>query len=141
MPRLDERAAGVYIISVTPFTETGALDLADTGRLVDFYLERGATGLTILGIMGEAPKLSAAESLAFTAEVLRCTDGRVPVVVGVSSPGFAAMGFSKQRVANQHKTASQIVRERLASKPPKKKEGGKKSFAAPAPKSPIPVPR
>ena len=92
MPRLDETAAGVYIISVTPFTETGALDLAGCGRLVDFYLERGATGLTILGIMGEAPKLSAAESLAFTAEMLRCTAGRVPVVVGVSSPGFAAMG-------------------------------------------------
>ncbi len=92
MPRLDEQAAGVYIISVTPFTDAGALDLAGTGRLVDFYLDRGATGLTILGIMGEAPKLSAAESLAFTAEVLRCTAGRVPVVVGVSSPGFAAMG-------------------------------------------------
>jgi 4-hydroxy-tetrahydrodipicolinate synthase len=92
VPRLDETAAGVYIISVTPFTDAGALDLAGTGWLVDFYLERGATGLTILGIMGEAPKLSAAESLAFTAEVLRCTAGRVPVVVGVSSPGFAAMG-------------------------------------------------
>ncbi|MBC7636620.1 MAG: dihydrodipicolinate synthase family protein [Acetobacteraceae bacterium] len=92
MPRLDQHASGVYIISVTPFTDAGALDLAGTGRLVDFYLERGATGLTILGIMGEAPKLSASESLDFTREVLRCTAGRVPVVVGVSSPGFAAIG-------------------------------------------------
>ena len=92
MPRLDERAAGVYIIAVTPFTEAGALDLASTDRLVEFYLERGATGLTILGIMGEAPKLSAAESVTFTRHVVQRVAGRVPVVVGVSSPGFAAMG-------------------------------------------------
>ena len=92
MPRLDESAAGVYIIAVTPFTEAGALDLPSTDGLVEFYLERGATGLTILGIMGEAPKLSAAESLAFTRHVVARVAGRVPVVVGVSSPGFAAMG-------------------------------------------------
>lgn len=92
MSLLDESARGVYVISVTPFTDTGALDLAGVPRLVDFYLSRGATGLTILGMMGEAPKLTAAESQAFTVEILRAVAGRVPVVVGVSSPGLAAMG-------------------------------------------------
>lgn len=92
MPRLDESAAGVYIISVTPFTETGALDLQGTDRLLEWYLERGITGITILGMMGEAPKLSAAESLEFARHVARRLDGRIPIVVGVSSPGFAAMG-------------------------------------------------
>ena len=102
MPRLDERAAGVYIISVTPFTETGAHDLAGTGRLVDCYLVRGATGLTILGIMGEAPKLSAAESLAFTAEGLRCTAGLVPVV-GLSPADVADIDFLVARQAQRLK--------------------------------------
>ncbi len=92
MSRLDERAAGVYIIAVTPFTEAGALDLPSTDGLVEFYLERGATGLTILGMMGEAPKLSAGESRHFTEHLVARVAGRVPVVVGVSSPGFAAMG-------------------------------------------------
>lgn len=92
MPRLDETAAGVYIISVTPFTESGEVDLAGTDQLLDWYLERGVTGITILGMMGEAPKLSAAESLAFARHVARRLDGRIPIVVGVSSPGFAAMG-------------------------------------------------
>jgi 4-hydroxy-tetrahydrodipicolinate synthase len=41
--------------------------------------------------MGEAPKLDGAEALTFTARVLKRVDGRVPVVVGVSSPGFASM--------------------------------------------------
>jgi 4-hydroxy-tetrahydrodipicolinate synthase len=91
MAKLDESAAGVYIIAVTPFTDNGALDLESTDRMVDFYIERGVTGFTILGMMGEAPKLTLAESRSFVKRVLNRIDGRMPVVVGVSSPGFASM--------------------------------------------------
>ena len=91
MALLDETAAGVYIISVTPFTDAGEIDFASADGMVEFYLDRGATGLTILGMMGEAPKLSVAESVAFSRHVVTRVAGRVPVVVGVSSPGFAAM--------------------------------------------------
>ena len=58
MPLLDESANGVFIIAATPFTDNGALDLESVDRMVDFYLDRGANGLTILGVMGEAPKLT-----------------------------------------------------------------------------------
>jgi 4-hydroxy-tetrahydrodipicolinate synthase len=88
---LDASAKGVYLITVTPFTDGGALDLASTDRMVDFCLDKGVTGLTILGIMGEASKLSADESRQYTQCVLRRVEGRVPVIVGVSSPGFASM--------------------------------------------------
>ncbi|MCW0235790.1 MAG: dihydrodipicolinate synthase family protein [Ferrovibrio sp.] len=91
MAKLDETAAGVYIISVTPFTDSGVLDLDSTDRMVDFYLEKGVTGFTLLGMMGEAPKLTLAESRSFVQRVLKRLNGRVPVVVGVSSPGFAPM--------------------------------------------------
>ena len=86
---LTEAASGVFTIAVTPFLPDGALDFASLDRVTDFYLEKGATGLTILGIMGEAGKLTAGESL----EVVRRVVARasVPVVVGVSAPGFAAM--------------------------------------------------
>jgi len=60
--------------------------------MVDFYLERGATGLTILGILGEATKLTAEESRIFVRQVLARVNGQVPVVVGASAPGFAPMG-------------------------------------------------
>ncbi len=89
--KLDRDAKGVYLITVTPFTDNGELDLASTDRMVDFYLERGATGLTILGIMGEATKLTAQESQTFVQRVLARVDGRVPVVVGASAAGFAPM--------------------------------------------------
>ena len=89
MTRLAEDAAGVYVIAVTPFLPDGALDHASIDRMVDFYLGAGATGLPILGMMGEAPKLTPAESLEVVGRVLARVAGRVPVVVGVSAPGFA----------------------------------------------------
>ncbi|MCZ8187641.1 MAG: dihydrodipicolinate synthase family protein [Beijerinckiaceae bacterium] len=91
MSLLNESATGVFVIAVTPFMETGALDLESADRMVDFYLEKGATGLTLLGMMGEAPKLTAEESAIVVRRVLSRVAGRVPVVVGVSAPGFAPM--------------------------------------------------
>jgi len=89
--KLDASARGVYLIAATPFTDDGALDLASTDRLVEFYLERGADGLTVLGVMGEAPKLAAEEARGFVERVLARVAGRVPVIVGVSAPGLASM--------------------------------------------------
>lgn len=92
MNKLDASAKGVYLITVTPFTDSGALDLASTDRMVDFCLEKGVTGLTVLGIMGEATKLTAEESRTFVRQVLARVNGKVPVVVGASAAGFAPMG-------------------------------------------------
>lgn len=92
MNTFNETAKGVYLITVTPFKDDGALDLESTDKMVDFYLDRGVTGLTILGIMGEAPKLTADESRIFVKRVLDRVRGTVPVVVGASAPGFAPMG-------------------------------------------------
>ncbi|WP_254607022.1 dihydrodipicolinate synthase family protein [Rhodoferax sp. BAB1] len=96
--QLDRNAKGVYLIAVTPFSDSGALDLASTDRMVDFCLEKGVTGLTVLGIMGEAPKLTMEESRTFVKQVLARVQGRVPVVVGASSPGFAPMRELTQSV-------------------------------------------
>ena len=91
MSSFDRSSSGVFVIAVTPFTETGGLDLEGVDRLVEFYLSAGVSGITILGMMGEAPKLSATEARALIARVTRCVAGAVPVVVGVSAPGFAPM--------------------------------------------------
>ena len=91
MSGFNRNSRGVYLIAVTPFKENGALDLESTDSMVDFYLDCGVTGLTILGIMGEATKLTAEESKVFVARVLKRVNGRVPVVVGASAPGFAPM--------------------------------------------------
>jgi 4-hydroxy-tetrahydrodipicolinate synthase len=87
--KLDHTAKGVFAIAVTPFLPDGAVDTASIDRMTDFYQSCGVSGLTILGMMGEAPKLDAGESLAIARQVVR--RATVPVVVGVSAPGFAAM--------------------------------------------------
>ncbi|QDL91158.1 dihydrodipicolinate synthase family protein [Paroceanicella profunda] len=94
MPLIDRTTSGVYIICATPFTETGALDLDSLDRLVDFYVGTGVTGLTILGMMGEADKLTPEERRAVIDRVMARTS--LPVVVGVSDAGLgnlAALGL------------------------------------------------
>jgi 4-hydroxy-tetrahydrodipicolinate synthase len=95
---LTSSAAGVYVICPTPFESDGRVDVASTDRMVEAYLKAGATGLTILGIMGEAPKLAADEALAFARQVIATVAGRVPVIVGVSAAGFAAMSGLSSKV-------------------------------------------
>jgi len=54
------------------------------------FLGIGATGLTVLGQLGEAPKLDPAEAVAAARQMIRRASA-LPVIVGVCAPGFAAM--------------------------------------------------
>jgi 4-hydroxy-tetrahydrodipicolinate synthase len=85
--KLSEKAKGVYIIAATPFTEEGALDLQSIDTLTDFYLGCGVHGFTLLGMMGEAHKLTAEESLSVVDRVIGRAQGR-QVIVGVSHAGL-----------------------------------------------------
>ncbi len=76
--------SGVFNIMATPFDAEGRVDVASLRRLVDFQIERGADGLTILGVLGEAAKLSVDERKLVVETVLSQNAGRVPVVVGTS---------------------------------------------------------
>ncbi len=80
---------GVCAIAPTPFHADGRIDAASLDRLIDFYGEAGCAGITVLGQLGEAPKLDAGEALAVATQAIRRTP--LPVIVGVSAPGFAAM--------------------------------------------------
>ena len=88
--KLDQTAQGLFPIAPTPFLADGRIDFGSIDGLTDFYLRAGATGLTVLGIMGEAPKLEQSEAIAVAKRFIERAKG-IPVVVGVSSPGFAAM--------------------------------------------------
>lgn len=88
---LDEAARGVYIIAATTFTDDGALDLEAADTMTDYYRRVGCDGMTILGVMGEAPKLSPEESAQFATRVLARVGGAIPVIVGVSAPGLDVM--------------------------------------------------
>lgn len=89
--KLNEKATGVYIISATPFKDDSSIDMDSTDSLTDFYLEKGVSGITILGMMGEAQKLTQEESQAFMNRVINRVAGRVPIVVGVSNKNMDAL--------------------------------------------------
>lgn len=87
---LTSEVRGVLPIAPTPFFDDGTIDIASIDRLVDFYRSCGCNGVTVLGQLGEASKLSHEESVAVAARMIERM-GALPVVVGVSAPGFAAM--------------------------------------------------
>lgn len=94
---LDTSANGVFAIAPTPFHEDGRIDERSIDRMTDFYGESGCTGITVLGIMGEAPKLDQGEAEAVATRVIRRA-GDMQVIVGVSAAGFAAMSLLTRAV-------------------------------------------
>ena len=105
MPITSE-TSGVYAIAPTPFHADGAVDFASIDSMVDFYGASGIDGLTILGIMGEAPKLEGSEAEAIVKRILSRT--KLPVIVGVSAPGFAPMR-SLARVSMENGAAGVMI--------------------------------
>lgn len=100
MALIDANTRGVFVISVTPFHPDGSIDWESVDRVTDFYLEKGADGLTILGMMGEAPKMTQAESAELSRRIIARAGG-APVVVGVSAPGLAGMAELTAQVMDQ----------------------------------------
>jgi 4-hydroxy-tetrahydrodipicolinate synthase len=75
------RLEGVFSVLPTAFDDDGALDLAGTAALVGAHVDAGVSGLTVLGVMGEAAELTEAERSRVVACVL---ESGMTVVVGVS---------------------------------------------------------
>jgi 4-hydroxy-tetrahydrodipicolinate synthase len=87
--KLSADARGVYVIAPTPFHPDGRIDESSIDRMTDFFVESGVDGITVLGQLGEAPKMTHRESVGIVARVAMRVN--VPVIVGVSAPGFAPM--------------------------------------------------
>jgi len=87
--QIPAQASGVYVIAPTPFNADGTVDYGSIDRLTDFYAESSVAGTTVLGQLGEAPKLEHAEALQVASRFIQRS--KTPTIVGVSAPGFAAM--------------------------------------------------
>lgn len=87
--KLTAQARGVYVIAPTPFTADNAIDFSSIDRLVDFYTQAGVNGCTVLGQLGEAPKLAEDEAIQVAKRFIQ--RALTPTIVGVSATGFEAM--------------------------------------------------
>jgi 4-hydroxy-tetrahydrodipicolinate synthase len=81
------RFTGVHTIMPTPFTDEGELDLASLSRLTEFLVELGVDGVVVLGVMGEAPKLSEPEQEEVIRTTVAAAQGRIPVFAGSGAAG------------------------------------------------------
>ena len=79
---------GVIAIATTPFDENNYIDYDSVESLANYYLESGVSGVTILGVMGEAHKLNIEEQKTLIKKYNDKLNDKVPVIVGVSNPGI-----------------------------------------------------
>ena len=79
-----EYLRGIFNIVPTPFDATGALDEDSLARLIEFVVGTGVSGVTVLGFLGEAAKLSETERARVTEISVGTAAGRVPVIVGAT---------------------------------------------------------
>lgn len=86
-----ERSAlkGMFPAFPTPFDARGAIDVERLRALVETLIANGATGLVPVGGTGEYTALSPAERTRVVRATVDAARGRVPVVAGVVSPGYA----------------------------------------------------
>jgi 4-hydroxy-tetrahydrodipicolinate synthase len=86
-----ERSAlkGIFPAFPTPFDERGDIDVERLHALVETLIAQGATGLVPVGGTGEYTALSPAERARVVRATVDAARGRVPVVAGVVSPGYA----------------------------------------------------
>ena len=78
---------GVYTIMPTPFTKSGDLDEESVARLTRHLAEAGVDGVTVLGFLGEAHKLSEAEQDIVVTIAKQAAGDRLKVFAGASSGG------------------------------------------------------
>ncbi|MEO8273810.1 MAG: dihydrodipicolinate synthase family protein [Chloroflexota bacterium] len=79
-----DQLRGVWNIVPTPFRDDASLDEDGIRSLVDFVVETGVDGLTVLGVMGEVGRLSDDERRRVIELTVEHAAGRLPVCAGVS---------------------------------------------------------
>lgn len=77
----------VFNITPTPFHDDGALDLESLRRLTAFTREKGVNGMTILGVLGEADKLTESERDQVIAATIEAAGSDFPICVGTTHAG------------------------------------------------------
>jgi 4-hydroxy-tetrahydrodipicolinate synthase len=88
---------GVYSILPTAFTDAGEIDAPSQRSVVDLFIDKGANGLTALGVTGEVARLEEHERAMVLELVVKQAAGRVPIVAGTSADGTrTCIAYSKQ---------------------------------------------
>ena len=104
----------MWPVMLTPFDESGDVDLDIVDRYTDALIEWGSAGLFPVALSGEMYELDEPERLAIAARVVARAGGRVPVVAAVSDTGSAAeIAVSASLLAGTGVDAVVLIASRL----------------------------
>ncbi|SCM76513.1 Dihydrodipicolinate synthetase [uncultured Pleomorphomonas sp.] len=120
---------GVWPVMLTPFDDRNEIDWSSLGKLIDWYIKSGVSGLFAACQSSEMFFLSDAETLKLVRFVVDRADGRVPVVASghtaavlsqqidqlaaVAETGVDSVIFISNRFASPSE-ADPVMQERLA---------------------------
>ena len=82
---IQTRLRGLGVALITPFKEDESVDYDALRRLVDYLLQNSTDFLCILATTAETPTLSEDEKHQIKDLVIERVNGRIPIVMGVSS--------------------------------------------------------
>ncbi len=105
---------GIYNITPTPFKADGSLDEPSLRRLTEFTRGTGVNGMTILGVLGEADKLTERERERVTEIVIETAGDRFPICVGTTHAGTDGCIAYSRRAQEQGAKAVMIAPPKLA---------------------------
>lgn len=111
---MNDSLRGIFNITPTPFNLDGSLDLDGIPRLLEFILNTGVQGVTILGVMGEGAKLTESERDQVIGAVVETVAERVPVVVGTSHGSTDVCRAYSQRAQQLGATAVMVAPPKLS---------------------------
>ena len=78
---------GIIQCPITPFTAENELDLGSFGRVVDFLMRQRCDALCLNLHLAESLNLTLEERKTLTEAAIEASNGRIPVIVNVSTPG------------------------------------------------------
>lgn len=99
--------SGVIPILVTPFNEDESIDLDSIATMIELMREIHVDGVTILGVLGEANRLTDEERVKVITTSVEVS-GDLPVIVGTSAAGTAAV-IEYNEIAKKHGASAVMV--------------------------------
>src|SRR5690242_3978819 len=76
---------GVHCVMATPFLPDESLDLESVDRLLDYLIQQGCDGALILGVLGEADRLTDAERERVIDHCIKTAGDTLQISVGVTA--------------------------------------------------------
>ncbi|RYV01331.1 4-hydroxy-tetrahydrodipicolinate synthase [Shewanella sp. OPT22] len=73
---------GSYVALITPMNLDGSIDVEGLDKLVDFHINNGTDGIVAVGTTGESATVTLTEHVRIVEQVVKFSNGRVPVIAG-----------------------------------------------------------